>query len=210
MKRIFVVVLLAALTLPCFAQEERKKEDYKEHGFKKENLFTGGDVTASFYSGGTVLGLSPYFGYSINKYLDVAASLNFNYISQRDYQVYGDKIRQNDFGPGAFIRVYPIHFLFAQVQYEHNFIRQKYIPAANSGYQEEIVHFDANSLLVGGGYTSGRRDGNNTFYYVSILWDVAKVAESPYVDGLGRAVPVIKAGVNIGLFQGGGRRHRRR
>src|SRR5437016_2806130 len=129
MKKTFLVLLLSGLVFHSIAQDEKKeKEKEKERSFKKENLFVGGDVTASFYSGGTVLGISPYFGYSINKYVDAAISLGFNYISQRDYFVYGDKLRQNDFGPGAFVRLYPVHFLFAQVQYEHNFIRQKYIP----------------------------------------------------------------------------------
>ncbi len=196
MKKMLFVLLLSALVFHSIAQEK------KERKFKKENLFTGGDLTASFYSGGTVLGVSPFFGYSINKYIDVAASLNFNYISQRDYIDYGDKIRQTDYGPGAFVRIFPVHFIFAEVQYEHNFMRQRYIPASNSLYAPGVIHFDANSLLVGGGYTLGRRDGGNTFYYFSVMWDVARVAESPYVDGLGRSIPIIKAGINIGLFQG--------
>ena len=209
MKKAFLVLLLSGLVFHSVAQDEKnEKEEKKGKKFKKENLFIGGDLTASFYSGGTVLGISPYFCYSLNKYVDVAASLNFNYISQRDYVVYGDKIRQTDYGPGAFVRLYPVHFLFAQVQYEHNFMRQKYIPVANSGYAPSTIHFDANSVLVGGGYTSGRRDGNNTFYYFSVLWDVARVAESPYVDNLGRSIPIIKAGVNFALFQEKQRRGR--
>ena len=100
-----------------------------------------------------------------------------------------------------------MHFLFAQVQYEHNFIRQKYIPVSGSGYPDEVIHFDANSVLVGGGYTTGRREGSNTFGYFSVLWDITRVAESPYVDNLGRSVPIIKAGINIGLNQG--KKHRR-
>lgn len=208
MKKLFLVLLLSGLVFHSIAQDEKEeKEETKEKGFKKDKLFVGGDVTASFYSGGTTLGISPYFGYSINKYVDVAASIGFTYISQRDYFYQDDKLRQNDFGPGAFVRLYPVHFLFAHVQYEHNFIRQKYIPPAGSG-PDVISRVDANSLLIGGGYTSGRRKGNNTFYYFSVLWDVANLPESPYVDNLGRSVPIIKAGVNFALFQGKQRRGR--
>jgi len=208
MKKTFLVLLLSGIAFHSIAQDDKKeKENDKEKKFKKENLFVGGDLNVSFYSGGTVLGIGPYFGYSINKYVDVAASLGFNYISQRDYYYTGDKLRQNDFGPGAFVRLYPVHFLFAQVQYEHNFIRQKYIPVSGTG-PDEIVRFDANSVLIGGGYTSGRRDGNKTFYYFSVLWDVTRVAESPYVDNLGRSVPIIKAGINFALFQEKQRRGR--
>jgi hypothetical protein len=64
---------------------------------------------------------------------------------------------------------------------------------------------DANSLLVGGGYCSGREGVGDMYYFFSILWDVSKVAQSPYVDGLGRNFPVIRAGLQIPLFQGNGR-----
>ncbi len=207
MKKLIFVLVLSGMAFSSMAQDEKKDQDKKKSKFKKENLFLGGSLSASFFNGETLLGVSPYFGYSLNKYVDVAASLNFNYISQRDYIDYGDKIRQTDYGPGVFVRLFPVNFLFVQAQYEHNFIRERYIPADNSIYLPSTTSFDANSLLLGGGYTSGRRDGNNTFYYVSISWDVAKVAESPYVDGLGRSYPVIRAGYNIGLFQG---RHGRR
>jgi hypothetical protein len=205
MKKTILILLVSGLMVNGYAQTEPNNGDEKEvkkHKFKKEKLFIGGDLTASFYSGGTVLGVSPYFGYSINKFIDVAANLNFNYTSERDYYDYGDKVRQVIAGPGAFIRVYPVHFLFAQAQYEHNFIRQRYIPGQNNVYAPSIIHFDANSVLVGGGYTMGRRDGSNTFYYFSVLWDITRVAESPYVDGQGRSVPIIKAGMNFALFQG--------
>ena len=92
------------------------------------------------------MGIGPYFGYSVNKYLDVAVSANVNYTSQRDYFVYGDKVRQTVYGPGAFVRVYPVRFIFAQAQFEHNFIRVKYIPAENSGYLQTTDRVDANSF----------------------------------------------------------------
>ncbi len=203
MKKIFFVFILCGIAFSSMAQEKKKE---KKPLIQLENLFTGGNLTASFYTRGLLLGLSPYFGCSLNKYVDIAASFNYNYISQKDNIDYGDKIRQTVYGPGAFVRVFPIHFLFAEIQYEHNFIRQKYIPADNSYLLPSVVNFDANSVLVGGGYTSGRRNGNNTYYYLSVMWDIAGVAESPYVDGLGRNFPVIRAGYNIALFQG---KHRR-
>ena len=199
MKKIWFVIVLCVLAFGSMAQDPKKEK--KKPLIKLESLFTGGNLTASFYSRGLLLGVNPYFGFSLNKYIDVAASINFNYGSQRDNIDYGDRIRQTIYGPGAFVRLYPIRFLFAQVQYEHNFIRQKYTPADNSFYLPSTVNFDANSVLVGGGYTSGRRDGNNTYYYLSIMWDITRVPESPYIDGLGRNFPVIRAGYNIALFQ---------
>ncbi len=204
MKKIFFAILFSSAVFSVNAQKREKDKAVK--GFKKENLFTGGNVTASFFNGGTGLGIGPYFGYSLNRFVDVAISGNINYTSQRDYQVYGDKIRQTVYGPGAFVRLFPVKFLFAQAQYEHNFIKLKYIPASGSGYMPASDKVDANSVLIGGGYTSGRQGTGDSYYYVSVLWDVSKVAESPYVDGLGRNFPVIRAGYNIALFQGGGRR----
>lgn len=209
MKKMIIGVLLLSAMLSVKAQEEEK--DVKKKMFKKENLFVGGDVTASFFSGGSVLGIGPYFGYSINRFIDVAASFNFNYTSQRDYYVYGDKIRQTVYGPGALLRLFPVRFLYAQAQFEHNFIKLKYLPASNSGYTLSTTKVDANSVLIGGGYCSGRENVGDMFYYFTVLWDVSKVAESPYVDGLGRNFPIIKAGIQIPLFQGesgGGRRRR--
>lgn len=203
MKKFMTVLILVSATYIAKAQDEEKESSERKGGFKKENLFVGGDVTLAFSNGYTVLGASPYFGYSINKYIDVAASLNYTYTSQRDILEYGDKARQTQYGPGAFVRIFPLKFLFAQVQYEHNFIKVKYFPANNSVvYLPSTDRVDANSLLLGIGYAGGREEDNKSFYYFSISWDVLRNPNSPYVDGLGRAVPIIRAGYNIALFQG--------
>jgi hypothetical protein len=201
MKKVVIVLALLSVVFVSNAQDEENKG-----GFKKENLFVGGDISLGFGNYYTNLGVSPYFGYSINKYIDVAASFNFNYISQRindGFVDYGDKARQTVYGPGAFARIYPFKFLFAQVGFEHNFVKQKYIPGSASPYIAYTEHLDANSLLVGAGYAGGRDTENKSFYYFSISWDLLRNSNSPYVDGLGRAVPIIKAGYNIALFQGG-------
>ncbi len=203
MKKIIILLVMMNGYFISLAQDENNSGDEKKGGFKKENLFVGGDITLAFSNLYTALGASPYFGYSIfDKYVDVAASFNFIYTSQRDYIIYGDKIRQTQFGPGAFVRVYPVKFLFTQVQYEHNFINFKYLPANNSGYLESSDNIDANSLLVGGGFAGGRQGKGSSFYYISVMWDVGGASQSPYVDGLGRSIPIFRAGYNIALFQG--------
>ena len=206
MKKVVAVLALISSFYAVQAQEEEKSGDEKKGGFKKENLFVGGDLTLGFSNSYTALGISPYFGYSVNKYLDVAVSANINYTSQRDYVVYGDKVRQTVYGPGAFVRVYPVRFLFAQAQYEHNFISVKYLPADNSGYLKTTDRVDANSFLVGAGWAGGRSEDNKSFYYISVSWDLLRNENSPYVDGLKRAIPIFKAGYNIALFQGRGNR----
>ena len=203
MKKIILAAILFNLALVVKAQDEKEE---KTGGFKKENLFTGGSVNASFFNGTTALGISPYLGYSITNWLDAAVSLNFNYISQRDVDVYGDKLRQTILGPGAFVRIFPVNFLFAQAQFEHNFLTQKYVPTNNSSYTRDKYKTDVNSLLLGVGYASGREQYNKSYYFISLSFDVLKLANSPYVDNLQRTIPVINAGFNIALFQGGRRR----
>ena len=196
MKKIFLVLFLSCFSMAIFAQDN--EDEIQKKGFQKEKLFTGGDLTVSFYTGGSTLGISPYLGYSVTKWLDAAVNVNFLYQGQKD--IYNNKYRQTNFGPGAFVRLFPVNFLYVQAQYEHNFISAKYIPNGAGNTQKN--KFDVNSMLIGAGYSSGRSEGNNTYFYFSLMVDVLQLPGSPYLDSYGRMIPVVKAGYNIGLFQG--------
>lgn len=215
----FLCVLLALIFVSgtdAFAQDEEIKvrnanetSEIPEKGFKKHNLFTGGGVTASFYNGGAVLGASPVLGYKLNDYMDAGVVINYVYNGARDYNYSNDKFRQHVFGPGLFARAYPVPFLFAHVQLEENFTNQKYY-LPGSATPDIKTNTNATSLLVGGGLSTGRIKGGTTFFYFSVLADILKNRNSPYVnvDYYGtpnekiRILPVIRAGVNVGLFQG--------
>ena len=197
MKKLIVLLLVAS----AFQVNAQDKEEGNK-GSQSYRFFTGGSVNLGFSNYSTNLGISPQFGYSLTDWADAGISVNFNYVSQRDYQVGGDKLRQTIIGPGVFVRLFPINFLFASTQFECNFIKYKYLPASGSGYQPDKAHVQAPSLLLGAGYAGGRQKGNNTYYYFSVSWDVMGNENSPYIDSYGRAVPVIRAGYNIGLFQG--------
>jgi hypothetical protein len=68
---------------------------------------------------------------------------------------------------------------------------------------DEKYQSDSHSLLVGAGIASGRDfNGQKSYYYFSIMWDIGESMNSPYKDGLQRALPIIRAGYNIALFQG--------
>lgn len=196
-----ILILLLPLYFQANAQSAEDNND-EERGFKKENLFTGGSLNIGFSSYNTSLGIAPQLGYSLTNWADVGIVLNLNYTSQRDYQVYEDKLRQTVYGPGAFVRLFPVRFLFATAQYEYNIISQKYIPPSSSSSSSEKYNVSAGSLLVGGGYAGGRQKGNNTYYFISVTWDILGDKNSPYIDGAERSIPVIRAGYNIGLFQG--------
>lgn len=203
-----ILFCICITTISVWAQDEGEES---EKGFKQENLFTGGSITLSFFNGQTIIGANPVFGYRLANWVDAGLSLNFLYNGTRDYYEFDDKINQTVIGPGVFTRLYPVKFLFVQGQFEHNFNTLKYIPAPGSLRPEDKVKVDANTLLVGGGFAQGRQPGSNSFFYFSVLVDVLKNVNSPYVNvdydpvtGKQRVtmVPIIRAGVNIGLFQG--------
>lgn len=190
---ILIMLISLSFSAATFAQETEKKQVFPQ----ESNLFTGGSISLGF-SGGSystfLFGLHPHLGYKLAKWIDVAGVVNFEYQSQRD--PFNEKLRNTTYGIGAFTRIYPVHFLFIQAEPEINFITQKYIPSTGGNTFKRTVN--APSLLLGGGYIPSRSD-NNTFTYLSILFDVLKNENSPYVDGYGNILPVIRAGVNIGL-----------
>ena len=201
-----IVLLLLPLYFHANAQQENENENEKIHNrFEKQRLFTGGTANLGFSSGTTMIGVTPQLGYSVTDWMDAGITINFNYVSQRDYYS-TEKWRQTIYGPGAFVRLFPVKFLFASAQYEYNFINQKHILPGSSGTPSQKTSYNANSLLIGGGYAGGREKGNNTYYFLSVAWDIMGDKNSPYVDNLGRSNPVIRAGYNIGLFQGRNRR----
>jgi hypothetical protein len=204
-KAMLIIFCICFAEVSVWAQDEEEREE-KKGGFKKENLFTGGSISLAFYSNTFLVGGSPVFGYSLAKWVDLGVVANYNYTSYRDVTYYGsdDKLRQSVYGGGSFLRVYPVRFLFAQAQVEHNFINQKYIPAGGGASTSE--KHGANSFLIGGGYTTNRyADSGQPFFYVAVLFDIANTAYSPYTDAYNRAIPIVRAGVQVPLFQGKGR-----
>src|SRR4030095_8944511 len=146
MKSKVIALLFIASAISFFAKAQDEKEE-KKKGFKKENLFTGGSVTASFYNGVTVLGISPVFGYKIADWVDAGLVFNFNYTGVRDFKEFDDKLKQTVKGGGVFTRLYAVEFLFVQAQFERNYINQKYEPRPNSTYYSPYkINVKSNSL----------------------------------------------------------------
>lgn len=202
MKSFFLLVGLLIGTQIVFAQRYSNNE-IENRGFKKENFFTGGSISLSFFNGAFLAGGNPFFGYSFTKWADLGIVANYTYSSFRGYYNFGDKLRQTIYGGGMFTRLFPVKFLFAQAQAERNWIRSKYIPSPGSGGISEVRSISANSILIGGGYTTGRDPYNRSAYgFLSVLFDVGNDVNSPYKNNLGRPIPIIRAGLNVPLFQG--------
>lgn len=213
MKKFLIVIVFVSGFFVAKAQDENRSGDEKKGKFKKENLFTGGGATVSFSSYSSVFGASPVLGYSITKWLDAGIVFNFSYASARPvyyypnsntYLVSDDKSRQTVLGPGIFARVYPLKFLFVNIQTEQNFITDKTIYANGPTIKDK---YSATSLLLGVGYSGGREGVGDLFYYISIMGDFSGNKNSPYVgiSESGKAVitPIFKAGLQIPLFQRG-------
>lgn len=212
MKKGLLLLMLACLPSMILLAQDEPEEEAEEKGFKKENLFTGGSISLGFSSGQTVLGANPVFGYKLADWIDAGLAFNYVYNGARDYQQFDDKIRQTVLGPGVFTRLYPVKFLFVQGQFERNFSTTKYFPPG-AGDPSEKYKSKANSLLLGAGFAQGRQKGSSDFFYISLLFDVLKNVNSPYVDvdydpnnpsadPRIKMTPILRAGVNVGLFQG--------
>jgi hypothetical protein len=204
MKKILLTLAFCSSMTLLWAQ----RDSTAPHGFQKNKLFTGGSVSLGFGSGYFLGGINPVLGYNVTKWLDAGIAVNYTYTQQR-YLTYdyagnynNDKARQSVYGGGVFARIFPVHFLFAQAQLEHNFIDFKYYPPNGGDVQKESRN--ATSLLVGPGYTSGRNAGG-AYGYLAVLWDVMKNPGSPYLDNFGNMTPQVRAGINIPLFRGGHR-----
>ncbi len=200
MKKLLLLFTITALSLSVIAQDDEEKE---KPSFK-ETLFTGGSISLAFYNNTFLVGGNPVFGFSPTNWIDLGIVVNYNYISVQDYYDYFtatfyDKVHQHVYGAGAFIKIYPVRFLFAQAQIENNFIRQKLFPTFGSPFKSKA---DAGSFLVGGGYTTERYGrGGEPFYYLAILVDIGDADYSPYNDK-GNIIPIIRGGLQIPLFQG--------
>ena len=207
MKKLVIVLVLLGSFNAVKAQDDEKESDEKRGGFKKENLFSGGGAIVSVGSYSTLLGASPVLGYSITKWLDAGIVFNFNYASAR--YIYSNgvvsdiKSRQTVLGPGIFARVYPLKFLFLNMQAEQNYTTDKTIFPNTPTVKDK---YSATSLLLGVGYAGGRQGIGDMYYYVSINADFSGNINSPYVgiSESGKAVitPIFKAGLQIPLFQG--------
>ena len=191
MKKFLLCCFLIQTGLLMYAQDTRPKPP------AIENYFVGGSISFGLggYNHEFVAGVHPHFGYILAKWIDVALALNFEYSSASD--AYYNKYHTTTYGLGAFTRIYPVHFLFIQAEPEYNFIALKYIPDQGDVQRLKV---EAPSLLLGAGFVTERED-KNTFSYISVLLDVLKDPNSPYIDVNGSFIPVIRAGLNIGLRQ---------
>lgn len=195
-----LTLLLIAFSFTAFAQEENEEEE--KRGFNINRMYVGGSLNLGFGSGSFAVGANPQVGYSITNWLDLGITTNIIYGSQRYNYGSGFDIRQRswNYGAGPFIKIFPINFIHLQAQYEYNWMTGTAENTVN-GYKESF-NMSAPSLLVGAGY--GQRMIGNSSFFTTILFDVTKDVNSPYVLVEGQSktsMPIVRAGLTFYLGQ---------
>jgi hypothetical protein len=180
MKKIILPVLFFFLMFTSSNAQE-----VKQKGFKKDQLFIGTGINLGFFNG-FILGLNPEVGYSLNRFIDMGVATNVNYITQNNPS-YPTSYRQLVVGGGPFVRIWPVNMIFLGSQFEYNSIAYS---EKNNGVIMNKEKRHAPSLLVGGGY--GSRNIGQSQFYTSIMVDVLRDVNSPYIDNFGRLQPVFR------------------
>jgi hypothetical protein len=190
MKKLLLILFLGC-SLVSFAQDEEEQSDSK--GFKKENLFFGGNFGLTFGTN-TLINISPQVGYRFSKMFAAGVGINGQYINQKIYYTNGQEagnVKLGVAGLNLFGRFYPMDQLLIQLQPEANYIwGNETIYGANPATTKRDAII-VPSLLVGGGavFPSGRGA-----FIASVFYDVVQDPNSPY-----GARPFYSFGYNINL-----------
>jgi hypothetical protein len=198
---------VTATDRPIFSNTGSSNSSEKNQGFKRENVFWGGSITLGYGSGGNsissnqftsssfVIGAIPEIGYTISNFLDVGATINLIYSSQSYPSGYSEVTRSTfNYGMGLFARANISDQFFLQAMPEINWVDYK---ATSPGYTGIRQTIQSNSLLVGIGY--GQRNVGDISYFTTLLIDVGKDNNSPYLTTGGIIVPVLRGGVSFYL-----------
>ncbi len=188
-----LLLLLVMVTNRSFSQQIDDAET--KGGFKKENIFLGSGLNLGLSSRSFNIGINPEIGYSVTHWLDGGLALNFNYFSQNESGFSPYRLRNFNYGGGPFVRLWPISFLYVQVQPEFNW---------TSSSQKDVIsnqtgkfNTNAGSLLLGVGY--GTKIFGSHYSYFSLMIDVLQNVNSPYRDTYGDPLPVFRAGFGFYL-----------
>jgi len=170
----FLVVAVAAKA----QQKPVEQAPEKEGGFKKENLFFGGNFGLSF-GDYTLVNVSPQIGYRFNRYFAAGAGVNFQYSSFK-YRYYSSFDNYKDTygvaGLNIFGRAYPIDYVLVQIQPEANYTwgkRKFYNGTKDLTLDGKIIP----SLIAGAGAVIPAGRGS---FIIMAQYDLIQDERSPY------------------------------
>ncbi|NDA61177.1 MAG: hypothetical protein EBX50_03950 [Chitinophagia bacterium] len=171
------------------------RSDYNETGFPKTPKYFGSGLNLGVSGRSFNLGINPELGFSVSRWLDAGFAVNFNYYSQNASEFSNFRYKNINYGAGVFARIWPVNFIFLQIQPEYNWIisSQKNVTTQ----QTDRFNYSAESMLVGIGY--GTRMVGSRISYVSLMIDVLQNPNSPYRDAYNDQLPVLRAGFGVYL-----------
>jgi hypothetical protein len=174
-KYILTACLIAMFSVVAVAQDGDMEPEPERRGFDKEKLFFGGNFGLGFGNVSTLVNVSPQVGYRFNRYLAAGAGINFIYSSYK-YEWLDYKEQFGVAGLNIFGRVYPIEYIFFQLQPEANYTwgKQK---ALSSDVEYKLDSKIVPSLLggIGAAIPAGRG-----FFIISANYDLLQNERSPY------------------------------
>jgi hypothetical protein len=212
MRKILIIVMLC-VGFGASAQEvytssgkpaNAKKKEKKPEGFDISRLIVGGGIGLGFGTVTTV-SVSPIVGYRITDKLSAGVGFGYQYLKVKDffevqdinppygYQYYDYKA--SIISASVWARYLILTNLFAQVEYEHNFMsytEPRFSQSGSGAIENTKTKYNAPSVLVGIGYRQPITD--NSSLYIMGMYDVLQNELSPYY---GRIFPRI--GFNIGF-----------
>jgi hypothetical protein len=206
MKSVKIVAVLLMLTTFASAQDRDRYSPNNDNsnpqyptpaytyqpatkGFSVQKIFVGGDLGFGFGSYNTYVDVSPLAGYRFNKWLAAGVKLNFNFASQKSYTDPTQNESYTILGGGVFGRIYPLRWLYLQVEPEYN-VYSANIKSSGTVLASET--HDVVSLLIGGGYV--QQISSKAAITFGIMYDVLQNEYSPYYG-----IPVFQGGININL-----------
>lgn len=169
-----------------YRYDEPEPDPFRESW--KDRVVYGGSVLPGYFNG-WILDLTPFVGYRLTNSTVAGVGANYFYRSLRNPYL-RDRSIWNMYGGRAFVMQEVAFDLFAQVEYDYNYLVYK----EKNAFGDETYRFSGSSpgFLVGGGYL--QRSGR-VGYMLTVLYDVLYDGNS-----VSRPDPlVIRGGVIIGL-----------
>lgn len=193
-RKIITVLVFVILTVTVYAQPTADDELQRENRFF-DRVVLGGGLGLQF---GTVtfIEISPLIGYRLTEKLETGIGLTYKYYRYKDFyydQTTNDRfdLKSNIYGASVYTRYHIFSSVFLHAEYER--LRYNYDDVYVSGGQliKEPMHANVDGLFLGGGYR--QRISQNSYFYISALWDVIQDPLSPYNN------PILRMGVLLGM-----------
>jgi hypothetical protein len=136
----------------------------------KSKIFIGSTFRLGISNFGSLIELSPYVGYNLNRYFSAGVGPSYTFYSER---YLGQSYRTHYYGVRGFIRILP-----APERLPGLFLASEIETISNEYFYQDPINFDVikgrrwtPAYLVGAGFR--QKTGNNSYFTVSILYNLA-------------------------------------